>query len=97
MTSPHVSSAVAYDGRPGPVCEHTSTPRRVHASTSMCGNTPAWLISLSVSRRSSSGPRIGVRSRISTSASVSFRRAASASTSLVWSFQIVTRWPATFP
>ena len=37
MTSPQVSSAVAYDGRPGPVAADTTTPRRVQASTSMCG------------------------------------------------------------
>jgi hypothetical protein len=77
------------------VCEQTRTPRRVHASTSICGKTPAWLISLSFGRRSSSGARIGVRSRIITSASVSLSRPASVSTSLVWSFQIVTLCAAT--
>src|SRR5215470_3897097 len=38
---------------------------------------------------------MGVRSRIRQSASVSLSRAVSVSTSLVWSFQIVTSWPAT--
>ena len=37
--------------------------------------------------------RISVRSRINTSASVSFRRSARVSTSCTWSFQIVTSWP----
>ncbi len=64
MTSPHVSSAVAYDGRPGIWLDETMTPRRVHAATSMCGCTPTWLMMRSLSRRSSSGPRIGVRSRM---------------------------------
>ena len=96
ITRPHVSSAVAYDGRPGIWLEETITPRRVHAGMSMCGTTPTWLTIFSRSRRSSSGARIGVRSRISASTSVSLSRPASVSTSLVWSFQIVTSWPATF-
>ena len=54
--------------------DDTMTPRRVHASMSMCGNTLRWLISRSAPRRSSSASRICVRSRIRTSASVSFRR-----------------------
>ena len=95
ITSPQVSSAVAYDGRPGPVREHTRMPRRVHASTSIWGNTPPWLMSRSLTSFSISGARIGVRSRISARASVSLSRAASASTSFVWSFQMVTLWPAT--
>ena len=95
MIIPHVSSAVAYDGRPPPMKAETMTPRRVHASTSMCGCTPTWLMSRSLSRRSSSGARIGVRSRIRARASVSASRLASTSTSLVWSFQMVTWWPAT--
>ena len=37
MMSPQVSSAVAYDGRPGSVLDDTITPRRVQASTSMWG------------------------------------------------------------
>jgi hypothetical protein len=44
--------------------------------------------------RSMSGARICVRSRISTSASVSARRAASSSVSCRWSFHTVTSCPA---
>ena len=40
-----------------------------------------------------SGARIGVRSRKSVTASASFNRLASSSTSLVWSFQTVTSCP----
>ena len=53
-------------------------------------------MSLSFSSRSISDARICVRSRISTSASVSFSRSASVPTSCTWSFQIVTLWPASF-
>src|SRR5215472_7376909 len=93
---PHVSSAVAYDGRPGIWLEDRMMPRRVQASTSMWGTTPTWLMSRSLSRRSRSGARSGVRSRSSVTASTSFKRSARTSGSLVWSFQIVTWWPAIF-
>ena len=56
-------------------------PSRVQVSISIWGKTLRWLISLSFGSRSSSGVRICVRSRISTSASVSRRRSASLSTS----------------
>ena len=48
-------------------------PSRVQASISICGKTLRWLISFSFGNRSSSGVRICVRSRISTSASVSLQ------------------------
>ena len=96
ITRPHVSSAVANDGRPGIWLDETITPRRVHAGTSMFGTTPTWVTIFNRSRRSSSGARIGVRSRMHTSTSVSASRLASVSTSLVWSFQIVTSCFATF-
>ena len=35
--SPHVSSAVAYDGEPACRSDDTTMPSRVQASTSMCG------------------------------------------------------------
>ena len=97
MTMPHVSSAVAYDGPPpAPASADMITPRLVQAARSTWGNTPTWLMMRSRSSRSSSGARIGVRSRIRHSASVSARRLARTSTSLVWSFQIFTWWPTTF-
>src|SRR2546423_5968877 len=46
-----------------------------------------------LSSRSMSGARIGVRSRRSVTASASFKRFASSSTSLVWSFHTVTSCP----
>ena len=97
MIMPHVSSAVAYDGPPpAPASADMITPRLVHAARSTWGNTPTWLMIRRRSSRSSSGARIGVRSRIRHSASVSARRLARTSTSLVWSFQILTWWPTTF-
>ena len=72
------------------------TPRRVQASTSMCGYTLRWLISRSLGNRSSNGARICVRSRINTSISVSCRRSANVSTSWTWSVQTVTSCPASF-
>src|SRR5688572_15617239 len=95
ITSPHVSSAVAYEGRPGPVDDDMMTPRFVAASTSTWGKTPTWQMMRSRSSRSSSGAVIGVRSRMRQSASVSTSRLASISTSLVWSFQTVTACPFT--
>ena len=37
MIRPQASSAVAYDGSPGCMSEHSTMPRRVQASRSMCG------------------------------------------------------------
>src|SRR5438105_1438292 len=54
-TRAHVSSAVAYDGVPACRLLHTTTPLRLHASISMCGNALRWLMSRSCGRRSSSG------------------------------------------
>ena len=71
-------------------------PSLVQVSISICGKTLRWLISFSFGNRSSSGVLICVRSRIRTSASVSFSRSASLSTSWTWSFQIVTSWPFEF-
>ncbi len=94
ITSPQVSSAVAYDGAPGWTSDVTTTPRRVQASMSMWGQLPRWLISRSFGNRSSSAPEIPVRSRMGTRISASARRAASTSSSWQWSVQMVTSCPA---
>ena len=91
-----MSSAAAYDGVSECRLEDTMIPSRVHASTSMCGWTLRWLISRSAGSRSSSGARIGARSRINTTASHLRRRRASVSTSSTWSFHTVTSCAASF-
>ncbi len=73
--SSHVNSEVAAEY---PVPSATATPRRLQASTSMCGPTlPVWLMIRRFGRRASSASVIRVRSRVRTRASASRRRTAS--------------------
>ena len=81
--NPQVSSEVAYEGLPGCMSDDRIIPCSVNAATSTCGYTLRWLISFNFGKRAISGARIGVRSRISTSASVSLRRSANTSLSLL--------------
>src|SRR2546422_9829486 len=83
---PRLVVIVGFDGDPEAWEEDSAAGAGVDVDV---GLDAARLMSSSLSRRSRRGARIWVRSRMRTRASVCFRRAARASVSWTWSFQIV--------